>query len=80
MRLTSDGGVELALALAALAGEVPHEVFIGIAKDVVVLGAVLREIERGVLEDGNEIAEFLDLVPTVAEFVGVVEVREVAAG
>ena len=44
-------GVELALALAALGGEVPHEILVGIAEDVVVLGAVLGEIERGVLED-----------------------------
>ncbi len=53
-------GVELALALAALGGEVPHEILVGIAKDVVVLGAVLREIERGVLEDGDEVGELLD--------------------
>ena len=44
-RLTSDGRVELPLALAALGGEVPHEVFVGIAEDVVVLGTVLREIQ-----------------------------------
>ena len=34
-------GVELALALAALTGEVPHQIFVGVAEDVVVLGAVL---------------------------------------
>ena len=73
-------GVELTLALAALAGEVPHEVLIGVAQDVVVLGAVLREIERGVLEDGDEIAELLDLLGAIAELVRVVEVGEVAAG
>ena len=33
--------VELALALAALGGEVPHQVFVGVAEDVVALGAVL---------------------------------------
>ena len=72
-------GVELALALAALAGEVPHQIFIGIAEDVVVLGAVLREIERGVFEDCDEVAELLDLLCAIAEFVGVVEVGKVAA-
>ena len=41
------GGVELALALAALGGEVPHQVFVGVAENVVALGAVLREIELG---------------------------------
>ena len=60
MRLTSDGRVELPLALAALGGEVPHEILVGIAEDVVVLGAVLREVERGVLEDGDEVGEALD--------------------
>ncbi len=39
------GGVELPLALAALGGEVPHQVLVGVAEDVVVLGAVLREVE-----------------------------------
>ena len=43
------GSVELALALAALGGEVPHEVLVGVAEDVVVLGAVLREVEFGLL-------------------------------
>ena len=41
-------GVELALALAALGGEVPHEILVGVAEDVVVLGAVLaRNRARG---------------------------------
>ena len=39
------GRVELALALATLGGEVPHQVFVGVAENVVALGAVLREIE-----------------------------------
>ena len=73
-------GVELAFAFATLAGEVPHQIFVGIAEDVVVLGAVLREIEGGIFENGDEVAELLDLVRSVAEFVGVVEVGEVATG
>jgi hypothetical protein len=80
MRLTSDGGVELALALAALGGEVPHEVLVGVTQDVVVLGAVLGEIERGVLEDGDEVAQLLDLLRAVAELVWIVEVRESRCG
>jgi hypothetical protein len=40
------GGVELALALAAFGGEVAHEVFVGVAKDVVAVGAVLTEKSR----------------------------------
>ena len=34
-------GIELALTLAALGGEVPHEVLVGIAQDVVTIGAIL---------------------------------------
>ena len=62
-------GVELALALAALGGEVPHEVFVGVAEDVVVLGAVLGEIELRLLEDGDEVGEALDHRRALAEFV-----------
>ena len=58
----------------------PHEILVGVAEDVVILGAVLREIERGVFEDGDEVAELLDLLRAVTEFVGVVEVGEVTAG
>ena len=72
-------GVELALALAALTGEVPHQIFVGVAKDVIVLGAVLREIERGVFEDGDQVAELLDLLRAVTKLVGVVKVGEIAA-
>jgi hypothetical protein len=31
--------------------EVPHEVLVGVAEDVVVIGAILREIKVGFLED-----------------------------
>ena len=57
-----------------------HEILVGVAQDVVVLGAVLREIERGVLEDGAQVAQLLDLLSAVAEFVRVVEIGKVAAG
>ena len=69
--------VELALALAALGGEVPHQVFVGVAEDVVALGAVLREVERRVLEDGDQVGEPVHHLLAVAELVGVVEVGEV---
>ena len=71
------GRVELALALAALGGEVPHQVFVGVAQDVVAVSAVLREVERGVLEDGDEVGEPVHLLLAVAELGGVVEVRHV---
>ena len=43
-RLTS-AGVELALAFATLGGEVAHQVLVGVAQDVVAIGAVLREVQ-----------------------------------
>jgi hypothetical protein len=58
----------------------PHEVFVGVAKDVVVLGAVLGEIERRILKNGDQVAQALDPRLTVAELVRVIEVREVAPG
>jgi hypothetical protein len=71
------GGVELALALATLGGEVPHQVFIGIAEDVVALGAVPGEVEGRVLEDGDQVGEPVHHLLAAAELGGVVEVREV---
>ena len=69
--------VELPLALAALAGKVAHQKLIGITKDVVMLGAVLREVEFGLLEDADQVGELLHHVLAFAELVGVVEVGEV---
>jgi hypothetical protein len=71
------GGVELALALAALGGEVPHEILVGVAEKVVAIGAVLGEIEGGVLEDGDEVGEALHHFLAATELVRVVEVRHV---
>ena len=70
-------GVELAFTLAALGGEVPHQVFIGVAQNVVAVSAVLREIERLVLEDGDQVGEPVHHLLAAAELGGVVEVREI---
>jgi len=72
--------VELPLALATLGGEVPHQVLVGVAEDVVVLGAVLREVELGLLEDADQVGQAIHHRLAFAELVGVVEVGEVAAG
>jgi hypothetical protein len=69
--------VELSLALATLGGEVPHQVFVGVAEDVVALRAILREVERRVLEDGNEVGEPVHHLLAGAKLGGVVEVGEV---
>ena len=45
--------VKLALALATLSCKMPHQKFICVAKNVITVGAVLGEIQVGVLEDGN---------------------------
>jgi hypothetical protein len=71
------GRVELPFALAAFGGEVPHEVFVGITQNVVALGAVLREIKRRVLKDGDEVGEPVHHLLAAAELGGVVEVREI---
>jgi hypothetical protein len=71
------GGQELALALAAVHGEVAHEIFVGIANDVVAFGTVTREIQRLVLEDGDEVGEPLDHLFAAAELGRVVKVRHV---
>ena len=68
------------LALAALGGEVPHEILVSIAQDVVVLSAVFREIQLGVLEDADEVGEALHHRLPLAELVRVIEVGKVAAG
>jgi hypothetical protein len=55
----------------------PHQVFVGVAWDVVALGAVLREIERRVLEDGNQVGEPIHHLLAAAELRGVIEIREI---
>jgi hypothetical protein len=71
------GRVELALALATVNGEVPHQVLVGVAEDVVAVGAVLGEIEGLVLEDGDQVGEPLHHLLATAELGGVVEIGEV---
>lgn len=65
------------LALPALGSEVPHEVFIRIAKKIITVGAILREIEGGTFEDGYEIGETLHHLFATAELIRIVEVRHV---
>ena len=60
------GGVELALALAAFGGEVAHQVLVGVA-----LGAVFREVEGFVFEDGDQVREAVHHLLAVPELVGV---------
>jgi hypothetical protein len=59
---------------------VPHQVLVRVAEDIVVLGAVLREVELGLLEDPDQVGQAIHHRLTFAELVRVVEVGEVAAG
>ena len=70
-------GVELALALAALGGEVAHEVLVSVAKDVIALGAVAGEVEGRILENGDQVGQPVSHVATRAELVRVIEVGEI---
>ena len=57
-----------------------HKVLIRVAKDVVVVGAVLGKVELGLLEDADQIGQTIDHRLAFPELVRVVEVGEVAAG
>ncbi len=71
------GGVELPFAFAGLGGEVAHQVLVGVAQEVIALGAVAAEIEGGVLENGDQVGEAVHHLLAPAELVGVVEVGDV---
>ena len=65
-------GVELALALARLGREVPHQVLVGVAQEVVALGPVGAEVEA--FEDGDQLGEPVLHLLARPELRGVVEV------
>ena len=67
--------VELALALAGLGGEVPHQVLVGVAEQVVALGAATAEVE--VVEDRDQLGEPVLHLLALAELLLVVEVGQV---
>jgi hypothetical protein len=71
------GGVELSLALPRFGGEVPHQVLVRVAEQVVALRAVAAEVERGRLEDADQVGEAVHHLPVLAELVLVREVRDV---
>ncbi len=71
------GRVELSLALAALRGKVPHEILIRVAENVIPIRAVLRKIQRLVLEDGDQVGETFHLLLAIAQFGRVVEIGKV---
>ena len=48
-----------------------HQVFVGIAEQVIVFRTVLAEIQRFVLEDGDQIGEPVYLLLPVTQFLGI---------
>ena len=56
----------------------PHQVLVGVAQDVVVIGAVLRKIECRAGEDVDQVRQPLHHLVPLAELVRVVEIGEVA--
>ena len=68
-------GVELALGLAGLGGEVPHQVLVGVAEQVVALGAAAAEVE--VVEDRDQLGQPVLHLLALAELLLVVEVGQV---
>lgn len=64
--------IELALALAGLRGEVPHQVLVGIAEQVVAFGTVSPKVEA--IEDRHELREAILHLFAASELVLVVEV------
>ena len=55
-----------------------HQVFVGVAEDVVSLRPVARKIQRRVLENGDQVGERVLLLLARAELAAVVEIREAA--
>ena len=65
-------GVELSLALAALGREMAHQIFVGIAQEVVAFGTVGAEVEA--VEDRDQFREPILHLPARAELALVIEV------
>jgi len=69
--------VELTLALARFRGEVAHQVFVSVTQQVVTLGAVVAEIQRGRVEDAHQVGEPVHHLLAFAELPFIVEVGHV---
>ena len=52
----------------------PHQVFVGVAQQIVALGAIAPEIEIGAVEDGDQVGEPIHHLLALAELVLVVEI------
>ena len=71
------GRVELSLALAALGGEMAHQVFVGIPQNVIPFSAVLGEIQLLFLEDRHQVGQAVHHILAAAQLGRVVEIGEI---
>ena len=60
-------------ALAGLLRKLHHEILIGIADDVITAGTVVFEVNRRILEYGNQAGHLIDQFFAGTKFVGIVE-------
>lgn len=67
------GRIELALALTGFLRELHHEVFVGVADNVVTAGAVSTEINIRILEDANQTGHFIDQFFSGTQFLRIIE-------
>lgn len=65
--------VELSLALAGLLRKLHHKILVSIADDVIAAGAVVFEVNRRILEYGNQAGYLIDQFLAGAKFVWIVE-------
>ncbi|MBP6034534.1 MAG: hypothetical protein KA603_00160 [Azonexus sp.] len=63
--------------LLPLSAAMAHQVIVGVAENVVAVGAVLGKVERLVLEDRNQAGQPVDDFLTAAELARIVEVGHV---
>lgn len=69
--------VELAFALTALGRKVPHQIFVGVAQNIIAIGPVLRKVEGVTLKDPDQVAQPFGFFFPIAQLAGLVEVREI---
>lgn len=69
--------IKLPLRFAGFCSEVLHQVFVGIAQNIVSIDTVGREIQLRTAENGKQPGKFFLLFPGIAQFVAVIEIRHI---
>ena len=70
----------MAFAFATFRSKMPHQVLVGIAQNIVVIGAILGKIQLRFLENAHQVGESVHHRLAFTEFVRIVKIGEVAAG